>query len=136
MAFGFRTLALINLAVQVMLIILLSFAAFHAKRKKISTHCNLVRAGVIIQMAAIASVMLPSLLGYINIQHPDTLFFVELLFHHILGLILIGLWIYINLVYAKMVRWPACLKLIMRSAFVIWATALLIGLHIYARMYL
>lgn len=135
MAFDIKTLATINLAIQILLMIMLSFASFAAKKGDLQKHCTIIRIAVLLQIAAILSVMLPSILGYLLYQKTGNLF-LELLFHLTLGLVLIGLWIYINLVYMKIIRWPVNFILIMRSAFVLWTLVFIIGLHIYFRIYL
>lgn len=134
MAFDIKTLASINFAIQTFLMILLSFAVFLAKKKDIQNHCSIIRIAVLVQIAAIGAVMLPSMLGYIKV--PGTLFDLEILFHHTLGILVIGLWIYINLVYTKIVRWPGNFKIFMKSAYLLWLFGFILGLHIYISIYL
>jgi uncharacterized membrane protein YozB (DUF420 family) len=136
MAFDVKNLAMINLMVQILLVIILSYAAFLAKKKDLRKHCKILRIAVLLQIAAIGAIMLPSLLGYIENGAPGILFNTEILFHHTLGILVIGLWIYINLVYAKIIRWPGNFRSIMRSAYVLWILAFIIGLHLYIRIYL
>ncbi len=133
MPLDIKTIATANLAVQVFLIILISFAAFLAKKKQTQSHCAIIRIAVIIQTGAIASVMLPSLLGYIKISGLSNY---EIIFHHALGSLLIIIWIYINLVYVKILRWPANFKYVMRSAYLLWLLVFILGVHIYTRVYL
>ena len=136
MAFDVKNLALINLTIQILLVILLSYAVFLAKKMDLGKHCTIIRIAVLLQIAAIGAVMLPSMLGYIDNGAPGVLFNTEILFHHTLGIVVIGLWIYINLVYAKKIRWPGNFRSIMRSAYVLWILAFIIGLHLYISIYL
>jgi len=43
-----------------------SYAAFLAKKKDLRKHCKILRIAVLLQIAAIGAVMLPSMLGYID----------------------------------------------------------------------
>jgi len=131
MVFDVKTLALANLAVQILLVIMLSGAAYLAKKRNLIRHCNFMRVLVPVQIIAIAAVMLPSLLGYIENPPP---FNTEILVHHALGLAVVVLWIYINLSFGK--PWmPRNLALFMRTAFVLWILAFLLGLHMYLLIY-
>ena len=136
MAFDIKNLAMINLTIQIFLVILLSYAVFLAKKLDLRKHCTIIRIAVLLQIAAIGAVMLPSMLGYIENGAPGVLFNTEILFHHTLGILVIGLWTYINLVYAKIIRWPGNFKSIMRSAYVLWILAFIIGLQLYISVYL
>ena len=132
MAIDVKTLALANLAVQILLVIMVSRAAYLAKKRKLGRHCTFMRVLVPVQIIAIAAVMLPSMLGYIENPPP---FYTEMLIHHTLGLSVIALWLYINLSFGK--AWmPRNLRTFMRTAFVLWMLALLLGLHMYVRIYL
>ncbi|MDP2765935.1 MAG: hypothetical protein Q8O41_00560 [Candidatus Methanoperedens sp.] len=66
MAFDVKTLALANLAVYILLVIMVSSAAYLAKKRKLVRHCNFMKALVPVQIIAIAAVMLPSMLGYLK----------------------------------------------------------------------
>jgi len=134
MAFDIKTLATINLAIQILLMIMLFFASFAVRKGDLQKHCNIIRFAVLLQVAAILSIMLPSILGYIIYQNTGNLF-KELLLHHTLGIVLIGLWIYINLVYMKIIRWPVNFISIMRAGFILWTMVFILGLHIYMRIY-
>jgi len=136
MAFDIKNLAIINLTIQIFVVILLSYAAFLAKKVDLRKHCRIIRIAVFLQIAAIGAVMLPSMLGYIENGAPGVLFNTEILFHHTMGILVLGLWTYINLVYAKIIRWPGNFKSIMRSAYVLWILVFIIGVHLYIRIYL
>lgn len=132
MAFDVKTLVAVNLAVQLLLIIAVFIAAYLAKKRRaFGKHCTIMRVIVPIQIIAIASVMLPSMLGYIGSQPLGTLFNIEILIHHGLGLAVVALWIYINLVFMGVLRIRGRHVVAMRLAFTFWVLSFLMGLHIY-----
>ena len=136
MLFNLKTLALINLSIQFFLILLLNYAAFLAKKRNLHKHCTIIRIAAGIQIAAIVAVMWGSMLGYLGNDAPDILFNIELLIHHSLGILTIFLWIYINLVFARIIRSRSNLKNAMKLAYIVWTFAFILGLHIYIRIYL
>lgn len=133
MAFDVKTLALANLAVQILLVIMVLRAAYFAKKRELMRHCNFMKVLVPVQIIAIAAVMLPSMLGYI--ENPPG-FYIEMLVHHTLGLLVIALWLYINLAFGKVIGMPRKSALFMRTAFILWILAFFLGLHMYALIYL
>ena len=88
MFFDVKTLALANLALQMLLVIMVSSASYLAKKRDLKRHCAFIRVLVIVQIIAIAVVMLPSMLGYI--ENPPG-FNTEMLIHHTFGLAVIAL---------------------------------------------
>ena len=131
MVFNVKTLAMINLTIQVLLIIMAAGAVFLAKKRNMGKHCVVMKVAVPLQIIAIASVMLPSMLGYIENEDPSTFFNIEMMLHHTLGLIVIAIWIYVNLVFAGIMRIRGRLMVAMRLALASWILALIIGLHMY-----
>jgi len=136
MLFNVKTLALINLLVQLFLILLLNYATFLAKKRDLYKHCIIIRIEAFIQIAAIVAVMWESMVGYLENDAQNILFNMELLIHHSLGILLILLWIYINLVFARIVRMRGNLRKIMKLAYIIWTFTFILGLHIYSKIYL
>lgn len=136
MVFDIRTLATINFAFQILLFIIISYASYMAKKSELRKHCNIIRISVLLQIAIVIAIMLPSFSGYLENRTSDIWFNTELLLHHSFGLLLLGFWIYINLVYSMIIQWPRNFKSIMRSAYIIWMLSLIAGLHIYIRIYL
>lgn len=130
MALDIKTLATINLMIQIVLMIVLFFAALRAKKGEVNNHCNYIKIAVLLQLAAIFIFMLPSFPGY-RISNGSLV----IIFHHVLGSGLVGLWIYVNLVYSGYIRWPENFRYIMRIAFALWILAFLIGSYIYIRIY-
>lgn len=128
-ALDIKTLAAINLVIQFVLLNLLFFAAFKAKKGDVNKHCNILKIAVLLQLAAIFIFMLPSFPGY-KLSNASIFDFV-IIFHHVLGSVLVVLWIYVNLVYSGFIRWPGNFRSIMRIAFALWILAFLIGAYIY-----
>jgi hypothetical protein len=84
-----------------------------------------------VQIIAIAGIMLPSMLGYVRYGQPSDFFNIEIWIHHILGLAVIALWIYINLVFRRIIKIRSRLVIPMRLAFALWVIVLVMGLHLY-----
>ena len=131
MVFDIKTQAMVNLTIQVLLIVMVSGAVFLVKKRNIGKHCVVMRVAVLLQIIAIAGVMLPSMLGYIENEQRGIFFNIEMSAHHTLGLTVIGIWIYINLVFAGVMRIRIRLATAMRLALASWILALIIGLHMY-----
>ena len=126
-----RVLAIINLIVQLLLIIIISVAAYLARKRQLKKHCTIMMVAVPIQIIAIASVMLPPMLGYVRYGQPGSSFNIEIWAHHILGLAVIVLWIYIILVFRGVIKVLGRLVIYMRLAFILWLLVLFMGIHLY-----
>ncbi|MCE8423130.1 MAG: hypothetical protein J5U19_14305 [Candidatus Methanoperedens sp.] len=131
MIFDIKTQAMVNLTIQFLLIMTVSGAVFLVKKRNIGKHCVVMRFAVLLQIIAIAGVMLPSMLSYIENEQRGIFFNIEMLVHHTLGLTVISIWIYINLVFAGVMRLRVRLETAMRLALASWIIALIIGLHMY-----
>ncbi len=136
MVFDVKTQAIINLTIQVLLIMTVSGAVFLAKKRNLRKHCVVMMVAVLLQIIAIAGVMLPSMLGYIENEQLGIFFNIEMLVHHTLGLTVIAIWIYINLVFAGVMRIRGKLAAAMRLALGSWILALIIGLHMYLMIWM
>jgi uncharacterized membrane protein YozB (DUF420 family) len=136
MVFDIKTQAMINLTIQVLLILMVSGAVFLVKKRNIGKHCVVMRVAVLLQIIAIAGVMLPSMLGYIENEQRGIFFNTEMLVHHTIGLTVIAIWIYINLAFAGVMRIKGRLVTAMRLAFASWILALIIGLHMYLSIWM
>lgn len=134
MFFDVKALAMANLGIQIFLIAFVFQAVYFVKKGEPLKHCTMVRIAVPLQVLAIIAVMLPSLLGYIKIE-PFGIFKAELLIHHTLGLLVVVLWIYINLAYGNIIKMTRNFRIFMRAALVLWVLALVLGLHIYTKLY-
>jgi putative membrane protein len=135
MAIDIRTLATANLVVQLVLIALILGAVYLARRGRIKRHCTIVRGAVVVQIIAILIVMLPSLLGYVANVPPIPFLYPELLIHHILGFVLIAIFIYVNLEVGHVIRPIVKRKDAMWAAFGVWLVALALGIILYLTVY-
>ena len=137
MSIDVKVLALANLVIQLILVVVLSVAVyFSVKKRNFKKHCAILRLAVPLQILVTVTVMLPSLLGYIENEHKGLLFNTEILVHHSLGLVAIVVWIYINLVFLRVIKPWGRLKVAMRLALASWVAALLIGLHLYVSIWI
>jgi len=135
MAIDIRILATANLVVQLVLIALILGAVYLARRGRIKRHCTIVRGAVVVQIIAILIVMLPSLLGYVANVPPIPFLYPELLIHHILGLVLIAIFIYVNLEVGHVIRPIVKRKDAMWTALGVWLVALALGIILYLTVY-
>jgi uncharacterized membrane protein YozB (DUF420 family) len=135
MAIDIRMLASANLVVQLALIGFIFGAVYLARRGRVIRHCTIVRGAVIVQIIAILAIMLPSLLGYVENVPPLPFLYPELIIHHILGLVLILIFVYVNLEVGHVVRPLIKRKSVMRLALGVWLVALALGTNIYLTVY-
>ena len=94
-----------------------------------------MRGAVVVQIIAILIVMLPSLLGYVANVPPIPFLYPELLIHHILGLVLIAIFIYVNLEVGHVIRPIVKRKDAMWTALGVWLVALALGIILYLTVY-
>ncbi|HWQ18895.1 MAG TPA: hypothetical protein VN455_03900 [Methanotrichaceae archaeon] len=127
-----RSLVVLNLAAQVVLIAALAAATYLARNKKFKQHCKVTRAAFLAQVVLVLGIMLAPMEVYLN----QPALYWEVLAHHSLGLVTLALLIYINLVFMRKIK-PVHLKnsLAMRLCLAAWVAALVLGLHMYARIY-
>ncbi|MBN1235312.1 MAG: hypothetical protein JW999_04595 [Methanotrichaceae archaeon] len=135
MPLDYQTLVASNLVLQSILTLALVFAVFLAKKKNFQKHCLVLRLAVTAQILAILALMSPAMGHILEPGRPDGLFRAEVLVHHGLGLVVVLLWIYINLVYLR--RWKARIppKRAMQAAAGLWVASLVMGFHIYLKLY-
>jgi len=132
MVFHVKTLALANLAVQVLLLLAVFAAVYLAKKRQLTRHCTLMRILIPVQIMAVAAVMFPSLLSYFENVGAN----VEMLVHHTIGVLVIALWIYVNLAFGQVIRMPRNFRAVMRLAFVLWMIAFVLGVRMYVSFYM
>lgn len=130
-----RLLALGNLALQLALVGLLAVSAYYVRARHYRHHCRVMRVAVPLQIVGIIAVMLPSLVGYLGDPPASALFMPEVLAHHFLGLVPVVLWVYFNLGFAHLIRLPRRLKPYMLTAAGAWGASLLLGLHLFVRIW-
>lgn len=132
MYFDSRALALANLITQMALLVVLSGAFYLARNKEFNRHCKVMRAAVPVQIIAVLGIMFPSMDMFIEHTQVEPLFKAEILMHHLLGLSVLALWIYINFVFLGFLSLKFRLRNIMRLALTFWVVTLILGLHIYS----
>jgi hypothetical protein len=132
------SLTTINMIIQIILMAVVVWASYLAIKRKMNLkkHCTFFRWAVLAQIAVILAFMLLPMLGYISSPQSATIFFIEIWTHHVLGLIVVGIWVYVNLVQWRVIKHKGRLKNYMLIALVAWILTFLIGLHIYAYLYL
>ena len=135
MSFDIKTIAEINLGVQLLLTLALIGAVYLAKNKKFGNHCKVMRLTVPVQILAILAVMQPSMNGYLVHGTPGPLFRTEMLTHHFIGLVFVVLWVYINLIFLKYLRPRFKIKTAMRLALALWVLSLVMGFHMFMSIY-
>jgi hypothetical protein len=131
----YQTLVASNLILQLILSIALAFAIFLAKKKSFQRHCLVLWLAVLAQILAIVVLMSPALGQILEPGRPNGLFQAEVLVHHGLGLAVVLLWIYINLVYLGRLRARIAQKSAMQAAAGFWVASLIFGFHIYLKLY-
>jgi hypothetical protein len=102
-----------------------------ARRRKFKRHCLVMRVSVAVQIILIAALMAPSLSAYLTHWGGWSWFTAEIIIHHVLGVIVVLLFIYFNLALTGVVKSPKRLRPYMRSALVLWLASLALGLHLY-----
>ncbi len=135
MSFDIKTIAEINLGVQLLLTLILIGAVYLAKNKKFGNHCKVMRITVPVQILAILAIMLPSMNGYLVHGTPGPFFQAEMLAHHSIGLAIIVLWVYINLIFLKYLRPRFKIRTAMRLALALWVLSLVMGFHMFVSIY-
>lgn len=135
MALDFRTLVALNITVQIILALALAGAIFLAKRRSLKNHCTTMRIIVPVQILAILGIMLPAMSSYVNLPAGSVVSRYEVFIHHALGLGVVVIWIYINLVFLRYVKPLLRLKPTMRMAAAFWILSLILGMHIYSQVY-
>jgi hypothetical protein len=125
------SLALTNTILQVLLIVAALIAFGLARTRRFKRHCLTMRISVAVQVILIGALMAPSMAAYLRNWAGWSWFMAEILIHHVLGAIVVLLFIYFNLAFEGVVRSPRRLRPYMRSALVLWLASLALGLHLY-----
>jgi hypothetical protein len=128
-------LALANLLIQVVLMVTALGGLFLAKTRRFRRHCLTMRVAVAVQILAIAFVMAPSLASYVGSWGGWSWLMAEIVVHHVLGLVVLALWIYFNLALSGVVKAPRRMRPFMRSALVVWVISLAMGIHLYVYLW-
>jgi len=131
MNLAYQTTVAYNLILQLILVAALGYAVFLAKKKSFQRHCLVLRIAVLAQILAVLALMSPAMANILGPGRSGGLFQAEVLVHHSLGLAVVLLWIYINLVYLGRLQARLALRLAMQAAAGLWVVSLILGFHIY-----
>ncbi len=126
-----RSLAAIDVVLQILLIVAAGAAFWLARRRKFNRHCLIMRVSVVVQIILIAVLMVPSMSAYLTYWSGWSWFTIEIIVHHVLGVIVVLLFVYFNLALTGVVKSSRRLRLYMRSALALWLVSLAMGLHLY-----
>jgi hypothetical protein len=125
------TLVAINLYFQVALAVPILWAAVLARKRQLDKHCRIMRFAIFGQILSIAIVMLPQLIGLVDILPVSTSNGVFMWVHHVSGLLVVGLWIFVNLAVTGKITVKGRLLGPMRLALISWVVALGMGIYMY-----
>jgi len=131
MIVGPNLLVAMNIISQFILAVVLSSAILLARRREFKRHCMMLRLAFAAQILAILLLMSPAMGALLETDRGINLFAVELLLHHALGLVVVPLFIYINLVYERGIHPRLSMKSAMQAAAGMWAASLIMGFHLY-----
>ena len=123
-----------NIWLQLLILLLLVLSSYMAHSKKVKPHCSLMGLALFLQLLTIFFVMSPSLSSVSGIQISDQLL-LELWVHHIAGLLVMLLVMYINLAVKSSMRFLGDPYRLMRPVALLWFVVFLGGMHIYLSLY-
>jgi hypothetical protein len=126
-----KNVATFNLVVQAVLIAGVFVGAWLGWRHKFGRHCLVMRVLMGTQILLIGLIMAPQLARYLRHWSGFSTFTVELIVHHVFGLVALALWIYINLAMTGVVRAPRRYTWFMRSALASWVISLGLGGYLF-----
>ena len=121
----------LNLILQLALAAALIYALLLARRREFRRHCLALRLAFAAQILAILLLMSPAMGIVLEPGQSVSFLVLEILIHHALGLAMIPLFIYINLVYERRFSSRFSMRSAMQAVAGIWATSLFMGFHIY-----
>lgn len=119
-----------HIELQFFILLLLIFSSYMAHSKKIKVHCSLMGTALILQLITIVFVMLPTFSALSEMQISGQLL-LGLWVHHIAGILVVLLVIYIDLAVKGSVHFLGEPYKLMRPVALLWFLALFGGIHIY-----
>lgn len=123
-----------HIELQFFILLLLVFSSYMAHSRKMNIHCSLMGAALFLQFLTVVFVMYPSFSSFSGMQTSSQLL-VELWVHHIAGILVMLLVIYINLAVKGSVHFLGEPYRLMRPVALLWFLVLLGGMHIYISLY-
>jgi hypothetical protein len=124
-------LALTNVILHALLIVGTLIAFWLARKRRLKTHCLVMRVAIGVEIILTGALMAPSLAAYLRNWSGWSWFTAEIVIHHILGVIVILLFIYFNLVMTGVLKLRRRLLPFMRTALALWLVVLGMGIHLY-----
>ncbi len=118
-----------NIVLQLFILLLLGFSSYQARSKKIKLHCSLMGSALFLQLLTIVFAMYPSFSALARMQISSQLMF-TLWIHHIAGILVMLLVIYINLAVRGSARLLGEPYRLMRPVALLWFLVLLGGMYI------
>jgi hypothetical protein len=128
-------LALASLIVQVLLIVGALGGARLGRKRHFRRHCLTIRILVVVQILAIILIMAPSLARYLSNWGGLSWFTAEIIIHHVLGLAVLALFVFVNLAYYGVVKRPVGFRGYMWAALATWSMSLAFGIQLYVRIW-
>jgi hypothetical protein len=126
-----KNVATFNLVVQAVLIAGVLVGAWLARTHKLKRHCLVMRVLMGAQILLIGIIMAPQLGRFARGWSGFSALNVTLVIHHVLGLIALALFIYINLAFTGVVKAPRRYTWYMRGALVSWVISLGLGGYLF-----
>jgi len=126
-----KNVAIFNLTVQVILIVGVFAGAWLGWRRKLVRHCLFMRVLMGAQILLIGIIMAPQFARYVRHLSGFSAFSVGLIVHHVLGLVALALWVYVNLALTGVVNAPRRYTWFMRSALASWTLSLGLGAYLF-----
>ena len=126
-----ETVVSLNLILQLALSIALVYALLLARKREFKRHCLMLRMAFAAQILAIFLLMSPAMGAVLEPGRPVSFLAAEILLHPALGLAVIPIFIYINLVYERRLSPRFSMRSAMQAAAGMWVASLLMGFHIY-----
>ena len=126
------TLVAYNLLLQSIQSACFANALLLARKREYKKHCLTLCLAFSAQILAILLFMSPAMASLTEPGRPVGFLAAEILMHHSLGLAVVPLFIYINLVYQRRLSPRLSMRSAMQTAAGMWAASLVLGFHIYS----
>jgi putative membrane protein len=124
----------LDLFLQVIVIILLIFAVKKAYTNPYNKHCKFITMAIAVQILSVLIFMVPSMYSLSGIMMTGS--FTSLMYlHHILGLIVIVLSMYIKLAFTGKIPSPVPPLKIMKPTLILWILTLVGGFTLYLALW-
>jgi uncharacterized membrane protein YozB (DUF420 family) len=137
----YTLIATVSLALQIVVFVLLVVGFYYKRRQKFRLHGTVMASAVALHLITVLAVMIPSFVLAIVPEYivPEPLMLVSLagLMHGVLGLITVGLGIYLVVAWGFRRNVQGCFarKRIMDLTITLWFVALILGFVIYGLFY-